>query len=402
MNKKRIGLTIGAALAAAILAGGGFFAGFRDGERFPQTVVVKGIANPNPADNVDFGTFWQAWQILNDEYLRNASTTNQQKVYGAIAGLVDSLNDPYTEFFTPKDSQQFQQDVEGNFGGIGAEIGTQKNQVVVIAPLKDTPASRAGLLAGDQILKINATSTDGMGVDQAVSLIRGPEGTKVTLSIMRKSFAAPEDFTITREKIQAPTLDYSMKGNILYVQLYSFNGNAESLFYKALLSGAAHNAQGMILDLRDNPGGYLEVAEDLAGWFLPRGTLVVSEEGRDGVSQPYYAAGNGSLAKFPMVVLINGGSASAAEILAGTLRDNLKVKLIGEQSFGKGTVQQLENLRDGSSLKVTIAHWVLPSGQILENGGLKPDIEVKLTEDDIKNGRDPQLDKALEIIKSEF
>ena len=286
---------------------------------------------------------------------------------------------------SPKKNEKFQEDIQGNFGGIGAEIGVKKNQLMVIAPLKDTPASRAGLKSGDKIFKINATSTEGMAVDEAVQLIRGPKKSEVILTIFRDGWDQTQDFKIIRDTILIPTLDYSMKDdNIAYFQLYSFNANAEQLFYqsvaKALLS---EGARGMILDLRDNPGGYLDVAVNLAGWFVPRGTLVVKEESSAGVLQELKASGNAALVKFPVVVLINGGSASASEILAGALRDNIP-------------------LRDNSYLKLTIAHWVLPSGKILENGGLDPDIEVKRTDDDIKNERDPQLDKAMEVLKSEI
>ena len=303
-----------------------------------------------------------------------------------------------------KKNEKFQEDIQGNFGGIGAEIGVKKNQLMVIAPLKDTPASRAGLKSGDKIFKINATSTEGMAVDEAVQLIRGPKKSEVILTIFRDGWDQTQDFKIIRDTILIPTLDYSMKDdNIAYFQLYSFNANAEQLFYqsvaKALLS---EGARGMILDLRDNPGGYLDVAVNLAGWFVPRGTLVVKEESSAGVLQELKASGNAALVKFPVVVLINGGSASASEILAGALRDNRGIKLVGEKSFGKGTVQELIPLRDNSYLKLTIAHWVLPSGKILENGGLDPDIEVKRTDDDIKNERDPQLDKAMEVLKSEI
>lgn len=379
--------------------------GFERGTAFPKTIKVEGVSNMESKQSVaaDFGTFWQAWQLINSEYLNNTKISDTEKVHGAINGLTEALKDPYSTFFDPQDNQKFQQDIQGNFGGIGAEIGAKNSQILIIAPLKDTPASRAGLQASDKILKINGTSTEGMTIDQAVNLIRGPAGTPVTLTILRASWDAPKDIKITRAIISAPTLDYEMKdGNIAYVQLYSFNANAESLFYKAMLAALSKNAQGVVLDLRNDPGGYLDVAVDLAGWFVPRGKPVVKEVFRNGDEQKFTASGNEALVHMPVVVLVNSGSASAAEILAGTLRDNRQAKLVGEQSFGKGTVQQLEELNDGSSLKLTIAHWVLPSGTVFENGGLKPDIEVKLTDDDITKKRDPQLDKALQLIKSEI
>jgi len=402
---KKVIIGISVLAAGAVLLGSGFFLGFRAGEKFPKTVAVKELTDTSSGQpgSVDFGTFWQAWQSIDENYLKSKEVNSQDRVYGAIDGLVNSLGDPYSLFLSPKKNEKFQEDIQGNFGGIGAEIGVKKNQLLVIAPLKDTPASRAGLKAGDQILKINATSTEGMAVDEAVRLIRGPEKSEVTLVILRKGWDQPKDFKIVRGTIIVPTLDYSMKeSNIAYVQLYSFNANAEQLFYRNAAKALSEGARGMILDLRDDPGGYLDVAVDLAGWFVPRGTLVVKEEGRGGILQELKANGNAALAKFPVVVLINEGSASAAEILAGALRDDRGIKLVGEKSFGKGTVQELIPLRDNSYLKLTIAHWVLPNGKILENGGLDPDIEVKRTDDDIKNKRDPQLDKAIEVLKSEM
>ena len=405
MSKKRVFTVIFVVVAAAALLGGGFLLGWERGRKFPETIIVKGVSNleaGKPTD-VNFGIFWQAWKIINDYYLKNQEVSTEDKVYGAVRGLTNSLEDPYSEFLSPEDNKKFQEDIEGNFGGIGTELDMRGGQLVIVAPLKDTPASRAGLLAGDLILKVNSTSTEGITMNQAVSLIRGQIGTTVVLTIMRNGWDKPKEFKITRDTIVVPTLDVTVKeGDIIYAQLYSFNANANLLFYQKVFGSLVNGGRGMVLDLRNNPGGYLEVAVDLAGWFLPRGTLVVREVGRAKPAEDFKAYGNAALKDFPVVVLINKGSASAAEILAGSLRDNRHIKLIGEQSFGKGTVQELQDLRGGASLKVTVAHWVLPGGQILEAGGLKPDIEVKMTEDDFKNHRDPQLDKAIEVLKSEI
>ncbi|MBU6500968.1 MAG: S41 family peptidase [Patescibacteria group bacterium] len=405
MIRKRILTAVLAVVVVAASMGASFYFGFSEGKKVPNTILVKGVSNINqgqPAD-VNFNTFWQAWQIINDSYLRNASTSAQDKVHGAVNGLVNSLGDRYSEFFNPKDNQQFQENVDGNFGGIGAELGIKNDQLVVIAPLKDTPAMKAGLMAGDAILAIDASSTDGISIDDAVNSIRGLEGSSVKLTIMRDGWDKPKDFSITRGNIAIPTLDTkTVGGDLTQIQLYGFNANADSLFYQAMFKAVTNGSKGLILDLRGNPGGYLEVAVDLAGWFLPRGKLVVSEAGRSGTNQEFRASGNAALADFPTVVLIDGGSASASEILAGALRDQRNIKLIGETSFGKGTVQQLMPLSDGSSIKLTVAHWVLPSGHILENGGLKPDYEVPLNASDTTAGKDPQLDKAIEILHSEI
>ncbi|MBI4085101.1 MAG: S41 family peptidase [Candidatus Liptonbacteria bacterium] len=392
-------------LSAAALLLSGFFLGFRAGEMYPKTINITDLTNTSSGQPaaVNFGTFWQAWDVINKEYLNADKMNAQDKVYGAISGLINSLKDPYSVFLSPKDNAKFQEDIQGNFGGIGAEIGIRNNRIVIVAPLKDTPASRAGLRAGDTILKINSTSTEGMSIYEAVGLIRGPEESKVLLNIFREGWIAPQNFEITRDTIQVPTLDFTIKdGEIAYIQLYSFNANASYLFGDAAMKTLSGGAKGIILDLRDNPGGYLEVATDIAGWFLERNNLIVKEESKDGNSEEFKAVGNGLLAKIPVVVIINGGSASASEILAGALHDNRGIKLIGEKSFGKGTVQKLISLPDGSTVKLTIAHWVLPSGKILESGGLDPDIKVKMDEDDSLAKRDPQLDKALEIIKQEI
>ncbi len=406
MDKKKIFTGFVVVICTAGLVSGGFLLGFRSGENHPKQIVIEGVSNVSSsvAGGADFGAFWQAWQFINDSYLKNDKISNTAKVQGAINGLVNSLGDPYTEFFAPQNSKQFQQDVQGNFGGIGAELGMKDGQLVVVAPLKGTPASQAGLLAGDQILSINSSSTEGIAVEKAVDLIRGPEGTPVTLTIMRAGWDQPKDFKIVRANIQIPTVDLStVGGNIARLELHGFNASADQLFYQAIEKVQKDKNQGLILDLRDDPGGYLEVAVDLAGWFLPKGTPVVSEQGRNNqILDSFKADGNEALVNFPVVVLINGGSASASEILAGALRDDRGIKLVGDTSFGKGTVQQLEDLNDGSSLKITIAHWVLPKGGILENGGLKPDMEVKMTDKDIANKKDPQLDKAIEVLKAEM
>ncbi len=406
-GKKTLEITL-AVIAGLALVAGGFWFGWSAGRKVPENITVTGVTNltapsSTGVSTADFSAFWQAWQLINDNYLRNPSTTNQDKVYGAINGLVTSLGDPYSEFFTPQTNQQFQQDIAGNFGGIGAQLGTdENNHIVVIAPLKGTPADKAGLKARDWIVAINGTSTDSITVDEAVSLIRGPEGTPVTLSIMRTGFANPKDFVITRANIKVPNVELEMKGNIAHITLNEFTQDADTLFYQALTKALSQNAQGMVLDLRDDPGGYLEVAVDLAGYFLKPGTLIVKEVGRTVPEQDYTAQGQGALADFPMVVLVNGGSASAAEILAGALHDDRNIPLVGEKSFGKGTVQELEPLPDGSAIKLTVAHWVMPSGRILDHDGLVPQYTVTSTDADAAAGRDPQLDKAIQVLQAEM
>ncbi|MEK9173562.1 MAG: S41 family peptidase [Patescibacteria group bacterium] len=405
ISKKRVVIVTVLTIFGLAALGGAFWFGFDTGTRFPQILIVQGVKNLESDKPVaaDFSVFWQAWQKIGENYVNIGKVEDQDKVYGAIKGLVGSLGDPYTVFFDPEDGEKFAQDIKGNFGGIGAEIGIRKDQLTIVSPLKDTPAFKAGLKAGDKILQIDAKSTDGLTVNESVGLIRGEIGTAVTLTTFRDAWDKPKEIKIVRANIVVPTLDYKMlNGGLAHVQLYSFNANSNNLFGDNIRQAMRNGSKGLILDLRNNPGGYLSVAVDLAGWFLSPGTLVVSESDKTGPREQFKAQGNGLLKDFPVVVLINEGSASASEILAGALRDNLKTKLIGKKSFGKGTVQQVEYLKDGSSLKITVANWVLPSGKILEGEGLAPDYEVLIKEEDSENEKDPQLDKAIEVLKSEI
>jgi carboxyl-terminal processing protease len=404
--KKRILEIIAIVLLGCVILGSGVWIGWIAGRKYPENIVVSQAANigsGSSTTDADFNTFWAAWQDLQSESLWIPSTTPQEMMYGAINGMVSSLGDPYTEFFTPADSSQFQEDITGNFGGIGAELGTNSStQIVVIEAISSTPAYAAGLKPEDIITSINGSSTVNMNVDDAVNLIRGTVGTKVTLGILRAGWNAPKNFTITRANIQVPTVEFSMKGDIADIQLNEFTQDADGLFYNALQQAVNNNAKGIILDMRGDPGGYLQVAVDLAGYFLKPGSQVVREVGRTVPTQNYTSSGSGALDTMPMAILVDDGTASAAEILSGALNDDRNVPLVGQKTFGKGTVQQLENLPDGSSLKITVAHWVLPSGRILDHDGLLPNYPVALTDADIASGNDPQLTEALKIVTDEI
>ncbi len=403
-KNKYILISISVILAAS-LVGGAFYFGYQRGTQKPQTVIIRGVADlegGKPAA-VDFSLFWDAWQVIKDKSLITDSLHNQDLVYGAISGLLSTLKDPNSVFFPPSDAKKFNQDISGAFSGIGAEIGIKNDQLVIIAPLKNMPAERAGLRASDKILKIDQTITTGLSTDEAVKLIRGEKGTAVVLTILRDGWEKSREISIVRDTIQVPTLDWKMvENNIAYIHLYNFYETAPFLFYQAAVDIAFKNPHGLILDLRDNPGGYLDAAVNLAGWFLKPGESVVSEEFRSDKKQIFTASGNGLFKDMPVVILMNEGSASASEILAGALRDNRGIKLIGKKSFGKGTVQELTPLKDNSVIKITIAHWRMPAGQLIDKVGLTPDYEVNLTDENIKAGKDPQLDKAMEILKQEL
>lgn len=390
--------------AIVILSGGSYYIGYAQGRQKPETILVKGITNIGDDDvTADFSVFWEAMAKLKAFHIKGNDVADKDFVYGAIEGLTGALKDQNTIFLRPADSKKFEEDIAGAFGGIGAEIGIKDSQLIIIAPLKKSPAEKAGLMSGDKIFEIDGASTVGITVDDAVKKIRGLIGTKVVLSIGRESWQVPKDITITRGEIIVPTVDYEVvDGNLMHITLHSFNEQAPSAFYEAAVNTISSNIKGIVLDLRNDPGGFLEVAIQMAGWFLDRGQVVVMERFRDRPDTVFRARGNEAFKNTPVVILMNKGSASASEILAGALRDHRKIPLIGEKSFGKGTVQELYPLKDDSKLKITVANWVMPSGHIIEKNGLDPDYEVKITEEDIKAGRDPQLEKAKEVLKGEI
>jgi len=380
-----------------------FGIGFSGGYFFGKTRVICEVCPPK---DINFSLFWEAWKVLQEKFADKEKFDVQKMIYGAISGMVKSLEDPYTTFFNPEDTKRFIEDVKGTFEGVGMEIGQRKGQLQVIAPLENTPAQKAGLRAGDKIIKINDTLTADLTLDEAINLIRGPKDTQVTLTIFREEWEKTKEFKIVREVIEVPSLKWELRPingypDIAYLKLYQFSEKASFDFRVAAIEILNSQAKKIILDLRNNPGGYLEVAQDIAGWFLKRGEIVAIEDLGEGKEQNLYKAqGNSALAEVPIVILINQGSASGSEILAGALRDNRGILLIGEKSFGKGSVQELERLSEGSSLKITIAKWLTPKGESITDRGLEPDIKVEMTEEDYEEDRDPQLDKAIEIIKN--
>ncbi len=355
-----------------------------------------------PPSEIDLSLFWEAWNKLQEKFVSPEKLDIQKMIYGAISGMVKSLEDPYTVFLVPDEAKKFLEDVSGQFEGVGMEIGIRKGQLQVIAPLEGTPAQKAGLRPGDKIIKINDTPTADLTVDESVNLIRGPKGTEVTLTIFREEWGKTEDIKIIRDVIEVPSLRWELKDdNIVYIQLYQFSERAGFDFRMAAIEILNSPAEKIILDLRNNPGGYLEVARDISGWFLERGQTVAIEDFGTGAEQKVYkAGGNARFLGYPIVILINQGTASGSEIMAAALRDNRGIKLIGEKSFGKGSVQEFEKLREGASLKITVAKWLTPSGEFITDKGLEPDIKVEMTDQDYEEGRDPQLDKAIEIIKN--
>ncbi|MCK5285956.1 MAG: S41 family peptidase [Candidatus Pacebacteria bacterium] len=353
---------------------------------------------------VSFETFWQSWNVLEEKFVSNGEheIDDQAKVWGAIQGLASSFKDPYTVFMPPADSAIFEGDIAGNFEGVGMEIGIRNNVLMVVAPLKNTPAERAGIMPQDIILEIDGISALNMSTDEAVKIIRGEKGTEVKLLIKRKEVEKSLEISIIRDVIDIPIIETKIKDNVFIINLYSFTANSPDLFREALRKFIEANTDKLIIDLRGNPGGYLEVANDIASWFLPMGKVVVTEDyGENKINKVHSSRGydifNESL---KMAILINGGSASASEILAGALSEHGKATLIGTQSFGKGSVQELVKITPETSLKVTVARWLTPLGNSISHNGLEPDIEVEITIEDIKEDRDPQIDKAVEYLNA--
>jgi carboxyl-terminal processing protease len=381
---------------------GGVFLGYENGPSVERVTTLFNKEEAKPAE-VDFSPFWKVWSLIDSKYVSNNGPEDQERVWGAIGGLVASLNDPYSVFFPPQESKMFEEDISGNFGGVGMEIGIRNSVLTVIAPLKDTPAFKAGIKAGDQILKIGDVTTLDMTTEKAASIIRGEKGTPVTLTILHKGENESVEITMIRDTIKIPTLETEEKENgIFVIKMYNFGGNSISEFRKALREFAYSGKDKLILDLRGNPGGYLESAVDVASWFLPSGKVVAREKFGDGEEKLYRSSGYDAFRDvvegLPFVILVNQGSASASEIVAGALQDHGVATIVGEKTFGKGSVQELLPVTTDTSLKITIARWLTPEGNSISKEGLEPDVKVEITSEDVEEGNDPQMDKAIEIL----
>ncbi|OHA70480.1 MAG: hypothetical protein A3F15_01065 [Candidatus Wildermuthbacteria bacterium RIFCSPHIGHO2_12_FULL_40_12] len=391
---KKLPLLLLLIIALGISFGAGLLTG--------KNQVVCRVCQP---EQIDFSLFWEAYETLQSRFVDPEKIDTQKIIYGAIEGMVKSLEDPYTIFLSPEETKKFKEDISGRFEGIGIEIGKKDEQLQVIAPLEGTPAKTAGLKAGDKILQIDDTPTIDLSIDEAVNLIRGPKGTKVVLTIFREGLKAPKEVEITRDVIEIPSMSWELKDisendKIAYIKIYQFSEKAGFDFAVAVREILNSPANKIVLDLRNNPGGYLEISQEIAGWFLEQGNTVVIEDfGGKQDQRVYQSQGNSRLLQYPMTIIINEGTASASEILAGALRDNRGIKIIGEKSYGKGSIQELEELKGGSVLKITVAKWLTPNGELITGKGLEPDIKIEVSPEDLNGESDPQLDKAIEILK---
>ncbi len=393
------------AFVAILAFGGGIVVGNTSSAAAVIThlpLVGDGL-DATPDQSVDLVAFWKAWNALKANYvITHASSTlptNKEMVYGAIKGLASSYGDPYTVFFPPEESKAFSESISGSFAGVGMEIDIKNNVLTVVAPLKGTPAEAAGIKSGDQVVAIDKKPTDGVSVDAAVRQIRGPVGTTVDLTIVRDGKLL--NIKIVRATIQIPEIEDGLdkKSGVYHIALYEFTGNSDAHFNQALVRFKASGSKKLVIDLRGNPGGYLDVAVRIASHFLPKGATVVTEDfGDKEPDQVHASRGYGDLpTNIKVVVLIDGGSASASEILAGALQDADMATLIGTKSFGKGSVQQLIPLEKGS-LKVTVARWVTPDGHWIMGNGITPDIIVPITQKDLDAKADPQMARAVQFL----
>nr|MBC7243737.1 S41 family peptidase [Chloroflexota bacterium] len=389
-----------AALLITLLVTTAFAAGFGVGR-----YVVPPYQHPGEGgaekQQEQFRIFWEAWRIIEDKFYSEQPLNYKSMIYGAVRGMVASLGDRHTAFLTPEQANVFNQDLEGEFGGIGVTVNmTEDGYLQVVRLIPGAPAEKTSLKAGDLILEVDGKSIQGLDLAQAISLIRGPKGTTVRLLV--KHFEGDtEEITVTRALIEIPTVESRvLDHDIAYLRLWEFNARATALVHESLKQLLEKNPPGLILDLRGNPGGYLHIVVQIASEFIPEGVVVI-ERSSDGQETRHTVSGLGIATKIPLVVLVDGSSASAAEILAGAIQDHKRGVLIGEQTFGKGSVQITERLSDNSALQVTIRRWYTPANRAIEGQGLTPDIEVEITSDDWQALRDPQLERAISYLLSQ-
>ncbi|MDA1038371.1 MAG: S41 family peptidase [bacterium] len=363
--------------------------------------IVEGIGEVPSyiSDNVDFRLFWETWNHLKDSYYRQP-VSDKDLFYGALKGLVAGVEDPYSVFFDPEETQIFTQELEGSFGGVGMEIGIREDQLQVIAPLPGTPAEAAGLRTGDKIFAIDGEDTVGMSVGEAVFLIRGEKGTTVVLTISHNGFATVEDVAVVRDKIQIDSVKMEIEDGVAVISIATFNEDAISLFGEAVQEVLTKDVKGIILDLRNDPGGLLEAAMEISSEWANGRPVVIQRV--KGVEHAYKGSGVPRLSGIPTVVLVNGGSASASEIVAGALQDYDLATIVGEVTFGKGSVQDYQLLSDKSSVKITIAEWLTPNGNSIHENGIQPDILVPYTIEDFEAERDPQMDMARSVLNGTY
>ncbi len=362
------------------------------------------VINQQPQNtNIDFKLFWETWNLVAQKYIDKKAIDPQKMYFGAIQGMVAALGDPYTVFLPPESQKNTKEQLGGSFEGVGIQLGYNKDKrLVVIAPLKDTPAEKAGIKPGDIILSIDKKEISSISLPDAVSMIRGPKGSTVAISLLRENEDKPRDVSLQRDTIIVRTVDLTMKETksgkqIAYIRLSGFGEKTNTEWDEAVNEALNKSAQGIIVDVRNNPGGFLQSATYVASEFLESGPVVLQEDAQ-GTRGELKVARNGKMLKLPLIVMINKGSASASEILAGAMQDKKRAILVGEQSFGKGTIQTTEDLPEGTGIHITTAKWLTPSGRWIHGIGLTPDVKIEFKADEQNPEKDNQLDKALELL----
>lgn len=397
-------------LVVTVAFGAGFVIGGKQSTTNAEVIYsFWGDLNEVQPEGVDFGPFFKAWNLLKDKYVPSTASSTQaisdeDLMWGAIQGLTASYGDPYTAFLPPVENKLFEEDIQGSFGGVGMEIGIREEVLTVISPLKDSPAEKAGLRPGDKIIAINGVTTQGITIEKGVLSIRGEVGTTVVLTIIRDG-GSPQEISVIRDTISIPTLKTQMRSDgIFEVSLYSFGATSPEMFRNAMRTFSESGSNKLLLDLRGNPGGYLEAAVDMASWFLPVGEVVVQEHFGDGsVPRMYRSKGYDVFGDdLQMVILVDQGSASASEILAGALKEHGIATLIGEKTFGKGSVQELISVTNSTSIKITVARWLTPLGHSISESGLTPDYVETITPESLKEGRDLQKERAVKFLLQGF
>lgn len=393
---KKLGVYFPVLILILLIFFGGYFVGNTNSG-------VSGLERVSADNEVDLKAFWKTWDLIDEKYIAASSTkeiSNTDRIYGAISGMVESLDDPYTTFLPPKENNEFREIITGNFSGVGMEVGMEDELITVISPLKNTPAQLAGIQSGDIVVEIDNISTVGMSLDAAVDLIRGEVGSEVILTILREGEEELLEIPIIRDVINIPTLDTELRDDVFIISFYNFSAMATTEFRNALREFIEAGTPNLILDLRGNPGGFLQAATDIASWFLPAGKVIVQEKFSDDNVKNLRSKGYNIFNEdLNMVVLVNRGSASASEILAGALQEYNIATIVGTQTFGKGSVQELIDITPETSLKVTIARWLTPNGKSISDGGLTPDVIV----DEAPEGvdlLDYQLQEAIKILKN--
>lgn len=387
---KNLHKTQKAALAALFIIGV-FYSGFL----FGRGDISVGSTQGRPAS---FNLFWRVWDLLGEKY--DGELDHSKLIYGAISGLVKATGDDYSAFYTPEETEALQEDLSGNFEGIGAELTVKESKIMIVAPLSGSPAEQAGLKAGDEIIKIDGKEAIGLSLQEAVSKIRGPKGSTVNLTV-QSGEEKSRDVKITRDTINVSSVKWSEKDGVGYIQLTRFAEDTYGLLQQAEAELTGKGITKYVIDLRNNPGGYLDVSVDVASEFMDSGAVVI-EKNRKGLSKTKSAKPGGKLAdsKYEILILVNEGSASASEIVAGAVKDNKRGTIAGEKTFGKGSVQELLNLDGGATLKITTARWYTPNGTNISEQGIEPDVKMVPLSEDESEGTDSQLDQALEYVRA--